>query len=145
MKMRHFMLLVALAPIFFATPSHGDTSLELLVKAITKVVKFWNWGDSSSGKTGQHDQVITEDGKSTGSSAPSKGKVVRDTARRSLESAKGAFQGSEEQEVRKKEDPAVWAEAMEAARKRGEEEVLQKPRMGGKERDGQSETDPGTP
>jgi hypothetical protein len=134
MKIRPSLLFVALASLIFATPSHGDAPLDLLMKSVTNIVKFWNWG---SGKSGQHDQTIREGDKPQGGGVPSKGKVVRDTAKSSLESVKGAFRGPEGEEVRKGLDPAAErAEAMAAARKRGEEEVFHNSLVGVKEKDG---------
>jgi hypothetical protein len=54
-----------------------------------------------------------------------------------LESVKDAFHGPKGEEARKESDLAAErAEAMAAARKRGEEEVLRNSLMGGKEKDG---------
>ncbi len=124
------MLVVAMAFVLFATPSHGDTSVGDLINTIKEIVKFWNWGGSDR----PQERVIKEDG--SGGSGPSRDSAAKATARDSWQSVRGAFQGREgdsPQGARNLE--AERMQAIEAARKRGEEDILQNS-LGGERQQG---------
>ena len=125
--MRPFFIVgfVGLALMCAPTPSRADSPIELIIKAIKEVPNLWRWGSGGGSHGNRSAQTISESDKSSGTSAPSKGKAIRETTRDSVKSAKDALRSPEEEKEVKAKTSAEWTDAMEAARKRGEDEIMQ--------------------
>ena len=131
MNKKLFPLFLALALMLLAAgPSYADGSFKLIVQTITDIVKSWNHGRTEGKTEGRTtDTVIKETGGSGGTRAPSKEKVARDTAMSTYEHARNSLLGPDKSKAAgEREELAEERErALDAARKRGEQEVLEGP------------------